>query len=568
MALRGLRWPSSIIGLAALGLLLARPVCAQPVNPDQPAGLPVISEQPATQPPEQSSTQPAPEIQLGNIRSLLGQLPTPQPTGPTRNWTIVPTLSVQEMGTDNVFDTPNGRLADIITTISPGILINGDTQRLHVTLNYDPSIQLFAFTPGQNNIAQNLNGQALAEVIPSWLFVNVQAYAAQQAISGGYAPGGTPVLTNQNRADTESFTLSPYLSHTFDGTGTAQLGYAYNYTSQTGAMASLSSSSLPFFVPNDVSSNEEFAKFSTGGNFGRLNDKVLLDATQNTGYGIVQNSRQNFYIDALAYALDRSLSLVVEGGYEQIDYPNGLPPISINDPVWGFGFKLQPNPDSTIIALYRHLYGVNAPYLDANFALTARTRIYASYSDTVGTPTQILQNILSETTLGQNGTPVSSQTGAPVLLSNQQFGLQTGLTRQKQLSLTMTTSLARDTFSLNAYYQSQSLLSVGPGTSGYSQSGLSGGLSWTHELTPVASGTAYLQYGTVTSSVPGMPGSSSGQTFTGSLSLAYRFTESLTGTVQYILTNANLGTFGAQPFGLSSQTALQNIVMVGIQKRF
>ncbi|MGH7070783.1 MAG: hypothetical protein ACREFO_12305, partial [Acetobacteraceae bacterium] len=96
------------LGLALIGLLIAAPARAQPVSPDQPAGLPVAPEQPATQPAEPPPTPPAPEIRLGDARSLFGQLPSPQPTGPTRNWTIVPSLAVQEMATDNVLDTSNG----------------------------------------------------------------------------------------------------------------------------------------------------------------------------------------------------------------------------------------------------------------------------------------------------------------------------------------------------------------------------------------------------------------------------------------------------------------------------
>ncbi len=557
---RSIRSLPPIIGLALIGPLIAEPARAQPINPDQPAGLPVA--------PEEPTAQPAPEIRPGDLRSMLTQLPAPQPTGPTRAWTIVPSLGLQEMATDNVFLTPNGRRADLITTISPGILVNGDTQRLHATLSYTPQFQVYAFTPGQNNIVQQLNAQALVEVVPNWLFVNAQAFATQQAISGGFAPSGTPVLPPQDRANTNSFTISPYLSHTFDGVGTAQLGYAFNYTSQSGATALQPTSSLPFFVNGNLYSNEEFAKFATGGNFGRVNNKVLLDAVQNTGFGILQNSHQNFYTDVLGYALNRFVSLLVEGGYEQIAYPNGLPPVRIDDLVWGGGIKLQPNPDSTIIALYRHLYGFNAPYLDAAYALTRRTRIYANYSEVLGTETQILQDTLAQTTLGQNGTPLDYQTGAPVLLTNQLLGVQNGLTRQKRLSVTMTTSFERDTVSLTALHQSQSLVSVSPGTSGFSQNGTSAGITWTHALTPVASSSVYAQYGTVSSSAPGVIGSSSGPTFTAAVSLAYSFSESLTGSIQYILTNGNFGTRGGQPFPFPSQSVLQNIVVMGLLKRF
>jgi hypothetical protein len=132
----------------------------------------------------------------------------------------------------------------------------------------------------------------------------------------------------------------------------------------------------------------------------------------------------------------------------------------------------------------------------------------------------------------------------------------------------MTTSFERDTVSLTALHQSQSLVSVSPGTSGFSQNGTSAGITWTHALTPVASSSVYAQYGTVSSSTPGVIGSNSGPTFTAAVSLAYSFSESLTGSIQYILANGNFGTRGGQPFPFPSQSVLQNIVIMGLLKRF
>jgi uncharacterized protein (PEP-CTERM system associated) len=557
-----MRFLPAITGLIIIGICFAdRPVRAQPVNPELPATQPVSPELPTVQ------TAP-PAVRVGDLPTQLEQFSAPPPTGPVKAWTIVPTLGLQELATDNVLLTPNGRRADLITSIIPGILINGDTQRLQATLNYAPMFQVYAFTPGQNNIAQQFNGQALATVVPDLLFINLQGFAAQQSTVGGLAPTGTPVLPAQQRIQTYSFTASPYLSHTFDGAGTAQIGYAFNYTSQSGTAAFQPLSSLPYFVSANLYSDEEFAKFTTGENLGRLNDKVLLDAVQNSGYGLVQNSYQNFYVDDIGYALTRSLTLLAEGGYEQIAYPNGLPPIKIDDAVWGGGMKLQPNADSTIIALYRHRYGFNAPFVDAVYALTPRTKIYANYSEILSSDTQAVQDTLADVKLDQYGNPVEQQTGAPVLLANQLFGVEDGLFRLKQLTLTATTSLERDTISLMVSHQDYSLVSISPGTSGFSQRGTSGGISWTHALTPDASSTAYVQYGTLSSPSVGTLGSSSEEVFAADLSLSYNFTKSLTGNIQYMVTNSNFGAVGAKPVLLSPQTVLQNIVLVGLMKTF
>ena len=52
-----------------------------------------------------------------------------QSSGPKRSFSVVPRLSITETFTDNVSLASTGRQAELITSISPGILISGNSGR-------------------------------------------------------------------------------------------------------------------------------------------------------------------------------------------------------------------------------------------------------------------------------------------------------------------------------------------------------------------------------------------------------------------------------------------------------
>ena len=116
----------------------------------------------------------------------------------------------------------------------------------------------------------------------------------------------------------------------------------------------------------------------------------------------------------------------------------------IADTVWGFGATLTPDPDSQISIGYGHQNGFNSLNFNANYALTARTTLSASYYSTVQTQLQQIQSQLNLASINQNGTLVNSQTGQPIFLNNAALGVQSGLFETRTFSFTATTLLDRD----------------------------------------------------------------------------------------------------------------------------
>ena len=411
----------------------------------------------------------------------------------------------------------------------------------------------------QNTLVHNANGQALLTIVPNALFLDVRGFAAVQSTSGGFSPTGPVTLNQANQTQTVSGSVSPYYLHTFDDHGSLRLAYTFNETLQNGVSPFLSSTPTPFAaLPNmNLTSNEESGTFRTGADLGRVNDQIWVDAIQETGFGLVQNAHRNVLIDQPAYAIDPRLSIYGQIGYENIAYPNAVPAVRINDAIWAVGFRLTPNPDSVIDVRYGHRDGFNSARVDASYALTARTKIFARYSEGLASQAEEIASALNGSSVGAGSNSVDELTGAPVLLTNQLIGVQSNLFRVKTLSLSAVTAWARDTLSLSFLHEEDDLVAISAGSIGFSDRGTSAGLTWEHDLSERLKGTASLSYNIYDVSGPA-PGST--HFFSLGISAAYSFTETLTGIAQYALQSATAT--------LPGQAFIENRVLIGLRKTF
>lgn len=491
------------------------------------------------------------------------------PSGP--GWTIQPRVDIQEIFNDNIFATQTDRRYDFETVIAPGISIGADTRRLQARLEYDPTAEIYARTSSENNVGQNVAATGLLTIVPDELFLDARAYATQQVLNGGVSPNQNNFFTtgrsgptsnlfinNNQLTQTYSYSLSPYVTHRFGDTGTLQAGVSYSQTI-FGSGATIPSNSVfgsQALAGTTQTSTEEYAKFTTGPRFGRILNQALFDSTQQTGTGGSGDFHHTLGIDEIDYAFTREIAGIVDFGGEDLSFA-GTPPIHITDVVWDVGARLTPNPDSTITVRYGHHEGINSFFLDATYAVTARTTIYANYSEGLSTDTGEIVNNLDQAAINPYGQTINAETGAPLLINNGFFGLTGNLYRQKSLSLTSTTALDRDSISLSVMYQNQKEVSAVPGSPSGSTDGTIGTVSWQHQLTPVTFGTVYADYGI--RSFSGTP-SETQNLFDASAAVTHIFTESLTGIAQYTFTNSHSN--------LPGNSYFQNVFLVGLHKAF
>jgi uncharacterized protein (PEP-CTERM system associated) len=509
------------------------------------------------------------DVRLGDLRALVTGLDS----GPAvpHALTFTPSIGVQEMFTDNVFQVANPKRADAVTFITPTLALSGETSRLSTNLYYAPSAQIYANTSQQNQVAQNFGGQALVTVVPDTLFIDLRGSGSQQSAnnstpqaSGNQFTGNTPFLSNNNRIQDTTFSVSPYVTHRFGGDLTATAGYVASYVSQQeGSNVNNQQSFInnPFnenFGNDTTWTNEEYATFTTGENFGRFNDSLRLDASQTTGSGVLDNARRTTAINYVSYAIDRQFALLASGGYEDIKY-SGLPPIHINDEVWSGGVRWTPNPNSTVTVSYGHKDGFNSASLSLAYSLTARTRVFASYHEGLTSSAQELQDDLANSTVDQYGNTLDAISGAPLMIGDSLLGQQQNLYRLKEFTATLITALPRDTISLSVQQETRTIVSSASefGQSAFSDRGISAFLNWTHELTPIMSVSGNLGYATTTTET--MP-STTERSVTAGVQTAYAFSPSLTGNAQYYVTSNSVN--------VSQDNYVENVFLVGLRKSF
>ena len=311
--------------------------------------------------------------------------------------------------------------------------------------------------------------------------------------------------------------------------------------------------------------NEGFAQFDTGDRFEPFQDHVEANAQIGSGTGFEGNSEQYWVLNRLTYVVNREISVFGEIGYENLRWA-GTPTTHITDAIWGVGTTWTPNPDSTITVTVRHRYGETSWDLDGSYALSARTRIGATYFTGLQTNLQGIQNQLNLTTVNSSGQTVNSVTGAPVAIGTNGVGVQAGLFRVKAFTANVTTTLDRDQFS--AWLQISENTTVATTSAnvtiqfnitappvGSTTQSKTAYASWTHQIREDLTLGAVASFSTSHTS-----GSGNQQSVAASVGMQYLISQTLAATASY--------SFFDRISSTSSQSYYQNLVLVGLSKQF
>ncbi|NKE45422.1 hypothetical protein HB662_11600 [Roseomonas frigidaquae] len=505
----------------------------------------------------------APPIRIGQFGFPVTGAP-PTETAPSgRPWTIVPSLSVQAVATDNLFNSPNRKSGDVFTTITPGVLVSADTARLQGVLSYTPSARFHAENGDQDRIDQNFNGQALLSVVPGTVFLDVRGASSVQSIAGGFAPEGNIVTNDRDRLQTTSFQVSPYIVHRFGDTATAQIGYAFQYVDQSGddpVLALQPGLSTPGVqggtAAQSFTAHEGYAVVRTGPDFGRLAMEGRLEATSYIGDGVLDGAYRRLGSVEARYAILRGFSVLLQGGYEQQRFA-GTPGIDIDEPIWSVGARFDFSDTSQMTVRYGRRNGFNSFSFDGGFDVGGRTRISGRYAETLSTGALEAADLLSATSLDQFGNPIDLSTGLPVIrpFSGSFLGSQTSLVRVKSASAAIVQTWPRDTFALTVTREERTPVSVAAGGRSFGQRGTSAGFTWSHALTPRTNAIGFLQYGRTSSDL-----NNDGTVMSASLTFVHELRENTSVTLQLASSRRE------QVSG--SGTSTQNFILIGLRQTF
>lgn len=533
------------------------------------------------------------DTRVGDLRGQLEQyFPGLQPriTGPA--FLVNASLGVDAGVTDNALRVERPRRGDFFTLFSPNLTVSGDTARLKVNLGYAPVASVYAQTPSQTRFDQYGNGTVLATIVPDTAFLDLRGSVSQQSRTGGYGQTNTQTLNRNDQIQSTTFSVTPYAEHRFHGWGMARVGYSLARTVQNGYGNQTNLNTNQAFLLNNsfgatgsLTTQRERGSFVTGENLGRFNDIVVAEAVQYSGIGAYRGAHRNQLTNDIGFAVTRTITALAGFGYQDLRF-SGIPGIRINEPIWSFGGRVTPNADSSLTITYGHRDGFNAAAVDGSYSPTARTRVFVRYSTGLTTDAEEQQNLLATTNVGPTGLVTDSVTGAPVSSTSGAFGTQNGLYRLRRFSITGLLLLNRDSVSVSLAQDNRTNVNNIPTSigntavpAGASNSGILGTLAWQHELSPALSSSASLSYGVDDNgNVVGSAASGSQRTIQTSLALNYVFTETLTGSAQYLFTDrsggvrrtvtANNGFNNPFGFGQVGQNLTENMLLVGLRKSF
>ena len=505
-------------------------------------------------------------------------------------WLFTPSIGVSETITDNAnqFGGYNYGLNhtrdDAVTQITPQILVVGNGERFQVNLDYAPTGVIYAVNPEESQFRQTGSGSVLAVAVPDLAFIDLRGSVSQTPVYGGVGAINTGLLPPSQRETQSDLSATPYLTHSFGGTGTVQAGVGYiysatdapDYLNNTGAAVPLP---LPYNYGSQwLATRRVFASFTTGQDFGRIQDAINTDNSFYDGSGATRGAHRVLVTDDVSYAVNRFVAALGEIGYENLDYPRSF--YSFVGGVWSIGARVTPNAQSSFTVEYRHIDGLTTPYVYGYWQFTPRLRVFGSYSAGVSTFQQDQQNSLLSGTEDATGAAASALVAAPLLNNASLFGANQGLTREERANLNLTYIAGRNTITATFNHQRSSLVGnllglppsvlarLGISTANLAQYGLlttntsagsTGSLTWRHEWQPDLSSDVLLGYNRNHVAATNF-GVYDAVQF--SVGLNKSFSNTLTGRVAYF------GTRAIDGVGIGSDGQNSDSLVFSLQKRF
>jgi uncharacterized protein (PEP-CTERM system associated) len=508
---------------------------------------------------------------IGDLRGLIerGNGAVAKEAG-GRAWSFTPSLDISETYDDGLQVRRSGSrrtVSDFVTRISPGIGVTAATSRIDGSVFYTPEIAIYERHGNQNTVNQNLNGQVTVSVLPGTFTVDLRAAAAQQSAGGGQASLTT--LSRQDQVNTASFGITPRLVHSFGDIGSAEASYTLSRTVFDGSQTTTANlpgttgfAGQPSSYPS-TTANSEHISFTTGEILTRINDTVSIDASQNSGSGVLQGASQLTVNNNTTYAVTRSISALVDFGYENIKY-GGLTQQNIKGATWSVGARWMPGTDSSLTIKYGKHDGNTSLTIDGAMAPSSRTRLYVRYSEGLQTSLQRYQRAVAASTVDASGNVIDPVTGAPIQLNNNFFGTQPDLYQTSSASVSGVILFNRDTVSVSLQRDKSTLVSAASTASaaayGGTTGGTSGSVTWSREMSPDLGGSVTVQYGVrSTPAYLGLSGANQ-TTLTFNLNLHYALSRTLSASAQY--TRANISP------AIAGQPAGHDIAVVSLHKFF
>ena len=248
------------------------------------------------------------------------------PVAGASEFKFVPNVTVSETYTDNVGLNVHGQeRSDFVTTIAPGFTVFRDSARLQLRAAYSLQALFYLNNSSGTTLSNLLDASAHGTLVQDLLFFDARAVISQQNTSAFGSQAASNINVNNNRVETRSYSISPYLEQRFGSVAVGRLRYAHEALSSgdvngnngsnnsnnliSGGRIGLGNSSTDRMVAT-VASGPVFRTFNWG----------ATASTQKTRYTDSDSVSQSSASANVGYLLGPSLRLTAAGGYEKDTY--------------------------------------------------------------------------------------------------------------------------------------------------------------------------------------------------------------------------------------------------------
>ncbi len=224
-----------------------------------------------------------------------------------RGFSIVPSIAVDELWTNNVRPQVGAKQSDFVTTISPGVRISGDGNRLRGYLDYSLQQNFYSKNSENNETRNSLNSLATLEAIERFAYIDFNGVISQQSISAFGQQTDNNTSINSNRTEVSTFRISPYIRGQFSDFADYRVKYSKTATRSKSNLGS----------DNDL---QDFSGSLSGVNRSRLIAWNADLSRQTSDYSLGRSSESDRLRATLIFNLTPSAKFGVIGGRERNNY--------------------------------------------------------------------------------------------------------------------------------------------------------------------------------------------------------------------------------------------------------
>lgn len=400
-------------------------------------------------------------------------------------WRVLPSISVDEKWTDNAFSSSSDKKADWITTVKPGISINGNGKRLNLGVDYSLAYDRYAAQDSLDGLRHQGLVSANAEVVEETLFLDARGAVHEQVINPTAAVTAGDRTAASNRTRVASYSLGPTLRHRFGPWASGQLRYRHDETKYLSASggSNAAGGNLP-----DSAGDTARLTVRSGEEFDRMLWQYDADGSHSSGGADLTQTSNTATGE---FRLDREWGVLSHVGYDSLSGA-GVDSDRLGGVFYGAGLHWTPSPRSDVRAQVGRRYDQLDLMLTGTQAVGAYTSLNLSHSTGITTESENIANALDALSRDEQGRFFDPFTGLAADPTVSPFQRGGGAFRQSVSSAALTHRQDRDSVTLVS-----SLSTRDEGATSGKTSAVDAGLTWTHALSEEISSSAGLGHSSV-----------------------------------------------------------------------